>query len=148
MKVVKKNVYYCDFCKKKGMSGSHISVDEKHCTANPDRSCRMCEGRDIREVVDKYKKYFYIRTISSKNVFDDAVIQVVYLTKFTLQDLKNELEYECPNCLLTLIRCLGLNRYYFKGVFKFDYKEMLGDWWQEHNDRAREEAERETYEVY
>ena len=36
----------------------------------------------------------------------------------------------------------------FKGVFKFDYKEMLGDWWQEHNDRAREEAERETYEVY
>ena len=42
MKTLLKKVYYCDFCKKKGMSASAMSVHEKHCTLNPNRQCRLC----------------------------------------------------------------------------------------------------------
>ena len=144
MKVVKKNVYYCDYCKKRSLS-PNLKIHENHCTANPDRSCRMCEGGGIREIIDKDKKYFYLRKIIPRHPFADEEIQVAYRKKFTLQDLRSELEYECPNCLLALIRCLGLNRYYFGDKFKFDYKEELGEWWAAENKSAYEEAERETY---
>lgn len=29
MKTIKKNVYYCDFCKKKGLSKYHLEIHEK-----------------------------------------------------------------------------------------------------------------------
>jgi len=35
--------YYCDHCKKAGGSRFHMESHEKHCTKNPDRSCRMCD---------------------------------------------------------------------------------------------------------
>ena len=34
--------YYCEFCKKSSGSGGAMSTHEKHCTANPNRTCRMC----------------------------------------------------------------------------------------------------------
>ena len=34
--------YSCDFCKKKRLSASAMSIHEKHCTMNPNRECRMC----------------------------------------------------------------------------------------------------------
>lgn len=37
-----KKVYYCDFCKKKGMSAASMSKHEKHCTLNSNRQCRLC----------------------------------------------------------------------------------------------------------
>ena len=155
MRKEKKWMFYCDFCKKKGMSGSHISIHEKHCTANPDRDCRLC-GRTgfrmykragIREIIDKYRKYFYTRKIKPRHPFDADDVQVVYRKKFTLQEIMDEVD-ECPNCIFTIIRCLGLNRYYFKKKFDYDYKEALKDWWGGVNEEAHRQDERETYEIY
>ena len=42
MRVQLKKVYYCDFCKKKGMSAASMSKHEKHCTLNPSRQCGLC----------------------------------------------------------------------------------------------------------
>ena len=36
--------YWCDFCKKSGCSGGHMKRHELTCTANPNRSCRMCDS--------------------------------------------------------------------------------------------------------
>lgn len=146
MKVKKKNVYYCDFCKKKSLRS--LKEHEKHCTANPDRECRLCENRSVKEIIDKYRKFFYVRTVrkpSSLAGFSCGNIQVVYKKKFTLEEIKNELDYTCPNCILAIIRCLGLNRYYFDKKFEFDYKKALDEWWAIENERAYEEAERATY---
>ena len=145
MKTIKKNVYYCEFCGKHSLSPS-LKIHENHCTANPNRSCRMCEnGNDTKAIIDKYEKYFYTRKMPARHLWQDDVIQVVCRKKFTLEDLKNELDPLCPNCLLNLIRCLGLNRHYFNGAFKIDYKDMLNEWWAGENERAYKEAERETY---
>lgn len=144
MKVKKKNVYYCDFCNRHSLSPS-LGIHEKHCTANPDRECRLCDNRSVKEIIEKYRKCFYVREVVKPFPVDDLTIQVVYKKKFTLEDIKNELDYFCPNCILAIIRCLGLNRYYFDKKFEFDYKKALDEWWAMENARLREEDERATY---
>lgn len=146
MKVIKKNVYYCDFCKKKSLRS--VKIHEKHCTANPDRECRLCDNKPIKSIVEKYQKYFYIR--KTKNFshiadWDEIKITPVFKKEFTLRDLVNELDYICPNCILALIRCLDLNRYWMDKKYTFDYKKALANWWAVENKKAYEEAERETY---
>jgi hypothetical protein len=42
MRVKKVNRYWCDFCNKAGLSAGAMAKHEKHCTMNPDRSCRVC----------------------------------------------------------------------------------------------------------
>ena len=135
MIVKKKNVYYCEYCNKHSLSPS-LAIHERHCTANPDRDCRLCENRNVKEIIEKYRKYFTIHPLNKV---------VKYIKEFTLEDIKNELDYLCPNCILTIIRCLELNQYYFGKKFAFDYKKALEEWWAIENARAYEEAERETY---
>ena len=52
MKIIKVNRYYCDFCKKANCSAPAMSLHERHCTLNPNRTCCMCkEPRNIPELV-------------------------------------------------------------------------------------------------
>lgn len=141
MKVKIKKVYYCDFCKKRALRS--LAQHEKHCTGNPDRECRLCENKSIKKIIEKYRKLFTIKEIHTG--LQPCSVTPVFKKKFTLKDIINELDYRCPNCILAIIRCLGLNRYYFEKKFKFDYKKELGKWWEAVNEEAREEAERETY---
>ena len=134
MIVKKRNVYYCEFCTKKSLRS--LKIHELHCTANPDRICRLCGRESIKEIIEKYKKYFTVHPMNK---------DVRFKKEFTLRDIVNELDYICPNCIFTIIRCLGLNQYYFDKKFEFDYKKALDKWWEAENARAYEEAERETY---
>lgn len=130
MKIIKKNVYYCDFCKKKSLRS--LKTHEKHCTGNPDRECRLCDNKPIRPIIEKYQKYFHIRETKKHSYIaelDEIIITPIFKKEFTLQDLINELDYECPNCILALIRCLGLNCWYFEKKYKYDYKNELDGWW-------------------
>ena len=43
MKTKKVNRYWCDYCNKAGLSKSAMERHEKHCTLNPERSCRVCD---------------------------------------------------------------------------------------------------------
>lgn len=136
MKTKRKIVYYCDFCTKKSLRS--LKIHEKHCTANPDRECRLCECLSIRNIIDKYRKLFTVHPMN---------FAVRFKKKFTLNDIKNELEYNCPNCIFAIIRCLGLNRYYMKGEIEyFNYKKELEDWWEVVNEERRKEAKRELYD--
>ena len=135
MKTKRKIVYYCDFCSKKSLRS--LKIHEKHCTANPDRKCRLCENRDIKEIIRKYRSYFTVHPMN---------FAVTFKKEFTLNDIKNELDYDCPNCIFAIIRCLGLNRYYMNRKFKYDYKKELDKWWALTNEEARKEAERDMYD--
>ena len=144
MRTKRKIVYYCDFCKKKSLRS--LKVHEKHCTANPDRECRLCDNKSIKPIIEKYRKYFYIRE-TRKRLFEGweySNIMPVFKKKFTLKDLVNELDYICPNCILAIIRCLGLNRRYFQEKFKFNYKKALDNWWKIINDEARRQDEHDS----
>lgn len=142
MKIKIKKVYYCDFCKKRALRS--LAQHERHCTGNPDRECRLCENRDIKEIIRKYSAYFSVsEEIHTEYEWDEA--QPIFKKEFTLQDIIDELDYRCPNCILAIIRCLGLHRYYMRDKFKFDYKKELEDWWKYANEEARKEDERDMY---
>ena len=67
----------------------------------------------------------------------------IFKKQFTLKDIIDELDYRCPNCILAIIRALGLNRWYFDKRFKFDYKKELEEWWEATNKEALEVDQRE-----
>ena len=139
MKVRIKKVYYCDFCKKRSLRS--LTQHEKHCTGNPDRECRLCDNKSIKPIIEKYKKFFTVGETET----EWPSIMLIFKKQFTLKDIIDELDYRCPNCILAIIRCLGLHRYYMRDKFKFDYKKELEDWWKMVNEEAREEDCREIY---
>lgn len=40
MRILTKKVYYCEYCKKHGLSRHAMEKHERHCTLNPGRTCR------------------------------------------------------------------------------------------------------------
>jgi len=145
MKIKKKCVYYCDFCSKKSLRS--LKIHEKHCTANPDRECRLCDNKSIKPIIEKYQKFFTIEETEQVVLGGqewEIVIKPTFKKQFTLKDIINELDYICPNCILAIIRCLGLNRYYFEKKFKFDYKKALDNWWRIINEEERREDEHDA----
>ena len=151
MKTVKKNVYYCDFCKKRTLSASSMSVHEKHCTANPDRKCRMCDDYSgVRERVDELKKRFKLHesklSYPDETYFQETIIAVEWIGEpITMQEIR-DLSDNCPNCMFAIIRQTGLNRYYFatnngaENQFHFNYKkEMIETMRQKNNELTEKE---------
>lgn len=135
MKRVLKYVYYCDFCNKRTLSGGSINTHEKHCTNNPNRVCRICEGVDIAGLVKKYKAAFVLHDnnlemAEQTGCFDSHIVDWVG-HPITMEKVRKDCG-ECPNCMLSLLRQSGLNRHYFSG-FEFDYKEELAEWMKEKN---------------
>lgn len=60
MRSVRKLVYYCDHCRKHGLSRAAMERHERACTMNPDRVCRWsideAEGHaefDLRDVAEE-----------------------------------------------------------------------------------------------
>lgn len=137
MKTVKKNVYYCDFCKKRTLSASSMSVHEKHCTANPDRKCRICDNyMGVRVTVDEFKKRFKLHesklSYPGETYFQETIIAVEWIGKPITMNEVCDLVDNCPNCKLAVIRQTGLNRYYFntngsENQFHFDYKSEMAE---------------------
>ena len=123
MKVKIKKVYYCDYCKKRSLRS--LANHETHCTANPNRECRLCGRISIKKIIEKYKGYFEVSTVmNSRFGYEYEGIEVKFLKDFTLEDIRNEVRNDdgtpCPMCLLAISRNLGINRYYFDEKFKFD----------------------------
>lgn len=111
MKTVKKNVYYCDFCKKKGLSSYHMKEHEGRCTGNINRHCRMCEHNepDYAALAEKYKAQMKSRPTEDSIdgiVWDATTVE----QKPNLADIFDDCE-GCPACVLTILRACGLCGY-------------------------------------
>jgi|SRR5687767_5475208 len=145
MKTIKKNVYYCDFCNKRSLSAPSTSKHEKHCTANPNRSCRMCEGNNIGELVEGFKKRFtlipYIEDYGGGYKEDDFKVEWIG-DPVTLNEIQETVDY-CPACVLSVLRQAGFSFHYFG--FEYDYKKEVGEYWAEKNKHAQQEHGWENY---
>ncbi len=142
MKVIKKNVYYCDFCNKRMLSAWSMAKHEKHCTANPNRECRLCKNNpDIKTFIEELKSRFEVKETTNDNGFTEQ--KVIWKGK---EITMNEIEAftdSCPMCTFAILRQTKLNYSVFK--FNYDFEKKLSEWWAEVNEREREYDERSLY---
>lgn len=128
MKIIKKNVYYCEHCKKKGLSASAMTKHERGCTANPKRECRMCDGNDIPEIVSMLKTRFELEVKKLRehdwgHEYEETVVN--WKGDVIKVDEVRNLVDGCPTCMLAVIRQTGLNRYWHKEFGEFDFKKEM-----------------------
>lgn len=140
MKIIKKNVYYCDHCKKKGLSAGAMKSHEKHCTGNPKRECAMCDNvevKDIPKVISEFKQRFKIEPKPYDESFQAE--KIIWLSKeekeITLDEIREQAK-GCPNCILTIIRGIGLK---YLHDFEFDHQKEIERWWTEKNEMQQNE---------
>jgi len=137
MKIRKKNVYYCDFCKKHSLVP--LLKHERACTLNPGRTCRMCE--ETRSNYQQTAQKIYDQTIKTMNEMDGD-------RPFTIEvksvDLMDPVE-ACPACALTILRLVHkliaerLEDWTIHLVTDFDYAKEKTAWWNDRN-AEREKA--------
>lgn len=139
--MIKKNVYYCDYCKKKGLSRWHLIVHEKHCTGNVHRECRVCsQGNDISKAVNELKKRFEwverpssYQTMTGRLEWEGGEI--------TIKEIGDHAD-GCPACMLTIIRGLDISLYH---TFDFNYQDAMVQWWAAVNEEEKRREEFSTY---
>lgn len=127
MKTVVKEVHYCDFCKKRYLSKYFMAKHEKHCTANPNRECNICGYPLSASSVERFNNAYKITEYGEGVTYE---FHVKWLKKFTIEDIKEEVE-NCPACTLAILRVCGLNRGEFMEMpeLKFNYNEAKDAWW-------------------
>ena len=125
--------YKCDFCGKQNLSSVHMARHERHCTANPNRICRMCahaenEQRPLPEL---------IRALDTT------------IPGYGINELR-ELASGCPMCMLAAVRQSGIGVWDGESHppdLNWDFRAELKKRWTELNNEAYErEQERVTYE--
>ena len=142
MKTIKKNVYYCEYCNKHGLSAGSMSKHEKHCTANPDRECRLCGNSiNVGEVAKKLSSRFKLVDHPEENIHKFITIKVEWIGEKITMDELDDLSECCPICKLAIMRQSKLTHWVFSDTeLRFHYLEELKDFWA---DKNREEQERE-----
>lgn len=153
MKTVKKNVYYCDFCKKKGLSAGHIATHEKHCTGNPERECRLCElGEDII-LTKKERKILVNKANKLVNLFMKNDVKIDnFGTRTYGADKQSQFKKKfkiivldfisCPACILSILREAKKEVVWYAD---WDYKKAFSIYMDEINDRIKKDEEHAIY---
>jgi len=131
MKVINKKVYYCDFCKKHGLSGGAMSGHEKHCTLNRKRECRICNRTAVsfKETIKAIKKeYKKLITFKGKDGCSPDGILGTHTKNYKekMDAIMDEWE-ECPMCFFTALRLSGND---WKKYYHFSLEEKVEEYWK------------------
>lgn len=129
----KVNRYYCEYCKKAGCNKFYMERHEKHCTANPNRECRMCVYAELEQTKitdeilsiipdpNKYlvRSYPYGRDMPENF---EMVVSEKYdePLKKAFEEIKEKVN-DCPACLLSVVK-LAIKKYGQTIQFPFDFK--------------------------
>ena len=143
MKIITKPVYYCDFCKKKGLSKGHMIKHENHCTGNPNRICRICDGIDIAPLIGKYHGRFTIKKQESSLPILGEFETVEWIGEPVTHGMILDDVDGCPACGLAVVRASGLLD--ASSDFHFDYHEAHKQWWVDRNEEYHRQEENYYY---
>ena len=138
MKTIIKPVYYCDFCKKKGLSKWHMIRHEKKCTGNPKRICGVCGGIDIGPLIAKYHGRFTIKEQDGPFPFMTSS-EIEWIGEPVTQEMILDDVDGCPACGLAVVRLSGLLETSMD--FHYDYHEAHRQWWADRNEEYHRQEE-------
>ncbi len=137
MRTVQKNVYYCGFCKKHGLSRHAMEGHERRCTLNPDRVCRWRIEGDPRQYD------FRALAAALRNRSSDEGFSVRHLVQADIDWLHDEVE-GCPACMLAALRQSGVEYGWTRGGGRlFDYDAEVARFRAEERDYADDQERRE-----
>ena len=140
MKKVKRWRYYCEFCKKSGGSGGHISRHEKSCSLNPNRICNVCGKllevkqapmRDLLCILPDADKYFYEDECGF--ISCDGLSDVVEIYMPILRDATNN----CPACIMAALRQSNIP---VPMVDSFNFTDEMASIWADINNANAENS--------
>lgn len=131
--------YYCDFCKKAGLSKHFMQRHEDHCTLNPLRKCRMCvfanggNGAALPELLALLPNPVEAR-ISEMNGWEPAYWAFVDKANAALPILREAAD-NCPACIMAALRQKGIP---VPMIESFDFKKECADIFSEVNSERME----------
>jgi len=121
MRTAVRTVYYCDFCGKRYMRVSSAAKHERHCTMNPDRTCKWAlldDGPRTRHGEHSFRRGLprWVRLRAPLTVYD-------------ISELRDRAGY-CPACILAALRQSGVEYHYDyqNGGLLFDYEQEVKDY--------------------
>jgi hypothetical protein len=104
-----------------------MAKHEKHCTANPDRECKMCGCKGAyKEAIEQLRKRYNIVEVKDSPDFDSLKVEWTGLP-VTLEEILNITD-GCPACALSIIRLSGMNHWYFEWGDKWYEQEKSSFW--------------------
>lgn len=111
MRTLQKTVYYCDYCRKHGLSRHAMEMHERVCTVNPKRVCRWkIDGHDPEPNLP----YLY-----------GAIQERAPLDVSDIEWLRREVA-GCPACMLAVLRQSGVEFHYSpRGAAIFSYDDEV-----------------------
>lgn len=143
MRETQKTVYYCDFCKKHGLSRTAMEKHEAICTLNPVRLCRWridghSDGKRLVEIVPLAEE-LRRRCVSHPLSADPESPERTYLTKDDIEWLHDEVA-GCPACQLAALRQSGVEEWHldYEGETIFSYEGAVEE--ARRAERAADEA--------
>lgn len=131
--------YCCEFCRKRGLSASHMAKHESSCTLNPNRVCRVCKmdwggertQKPITELMallpdpKDYKHY------GELIVFDKATGESFgKVVNSHLTELR-QATGNCPACIMAALRQKGIP---VPVATDFDFTTEMKAIWDDIND--------------
>lgn len=132
--------YRCGFCKKRGLSASHMAKHERHCTLNPNRICRVCGVLEIEQkLIAELKAIFpqhpraYWETSQSEGPDEFALPSYPHVTNEQLNNFRAVTE--CPACLMAALRQSNIP---VPCAVGFDFKAEMQRIWNDINDAKTE----------
>ena len=136
MRTVKKNVYYCEHCKKHGLSAPHIARHEKGCTNNLTRVCGMCRAGELdQQPIESLLVCLPDCPDPALQLWPDSSPEhEQYMGQ--LQRLEDGMEalrelcQQCPACIAAALRQKNIPWH----AANFDFQDECADFWKAVND--------------
>lgn len=127
MIVKQKSVYYCDFCKKHGLSRHAMELHERICTLNPERECRW-------KLPDHPNGGYALAPLVAE------LISRRPLQQGDIDWLHDEVD-GCPACMLAALRQSGPDYHHDdRGQVIFDYQKQVEEAREVEREARRQDA--------
>lgn len=128
--------HWCDFCNKAGLQAHAMAKHERHCTMNPQRTCRACRLIDGGNGPDAEGLRTLVAILPTGPIpgWGDELGAFLLTVEAVIPALR-EAAGGCPACMLAAIRQSGIPVPSIEGFdFKKEMAEVISAYAAEHMD--------------